>query len=86
MKSVTSRRFREMYAVLPPDARQQARKAYVLFRENASHPGLRFKKIEGTANLYSVRVGLGYRALGQMDQDVIVWFWIGSHKEYDRLV
>ena len=49
-------------------------------------PGPRFKKIDHTGNVYSVRVGLGYRALGRVDRDVIVWFWIGSHKEYDRLV
>ena len=34
----------------------------------------------------SVRVGLGYRALGVRHGDDILWFWIGSHAEYDRLV
>ena len=86
MKSVTSRQFREMYAALPLDVRRHARRAYALFREDASHPGLRFKKIDHTGNVYSVRVGPGYRALGRVDRDVIVWFRIGSHKEYDRLV
>jgi hypothetical protein len=37
-------------------------------------------------NLHSARVGLGYRALGQMDGEVMIWFWIGSHADYDKLL
>jgi hypothetical protein len=33
-----------------------------------------------------VRVALGWRALGVSKDDAIVWFWIGSHADYDRLV
>lgn len=36
--------------------------------------------------IYSVRVGPGHRALGQMDGEDIAWFWIGDHSEYDRLL
>jgi len=36
--------------------------------------------------IYSVRVGLGYRALGAMAGDTVTWFWIGSHAEYDKLL
>ena len=86
MKSVTSRRFREMYGDLPEQVRQQARRAYRLFRSNPSHPGLQFKKVDEEENIYSVRVGLSYRALGQLDGSEIVWFWIGPHAEYDKLV
>jgi len=85
MKSFTSRRFREMYADLPEQVRSQARRAYWLFRRNPAHPGLNFKKVEGD-NIYSVRVGLGYRALGQMEGSEIVWFWIGPHGDYDKLI
>jgi len=85
MKSFTSRRFREMYADLPEQVRSQARRVYWLFRRNPAHPGLNFKKVEGD-NIYSVRVGLGYRALGQMEGSEIVWFWIGPHGDYDKLI
>jgi len=47
---------------------------------------LQFKKLEGEDNIYSIRIGLEYRALGAMRKDRIVWYWIGSHSEYDRLV
>ena len=84
MRSFTSRRFRSMFAKLPEDVKLRARRAYRLFRSNPAHPGLSFKKAEGQSNIYSVRVGLGYRALGQMDGENIVWFWIGPHAEYDK--
>ena len=84
MKSHTSRRFREAYRNLPPDVRERARKAYRLFLQNPSHPGLSFKKVDDANDVYSVRVGLGYRALGKLDDGEIVWFWIGSHQEYDK--
>ena len=63
----------------------QARRMYALFRVNPSHPSLRFKKVDNQENVYSVRVGLGYRALGVLDGSTVTWFWIGSHAEYDRL-
>lgn len=86
MKSFTSRRFREMYANLPDQVRLQARKAYNLFRGDPPHPGLSFKKVDVEDNVYSARIGLGYRALGKLDGDEIVWFWIGSHNDYDKIV
>ena len=86
MRSFTSRRFREMYANLPEPVRLQSRRAYQLFRRNPSHPGLNFKKVDDENNIYSARIGLRYRALGQLDGSDIVWFWIGPHSDYDRLV
>jgi len=85
MKSSTTRRFRAAYAALPEGVQRKARLAYQLFRENPYHPSLQFKKVD-EPNVYSVRVGLGYRALGELDGPDIVWFWIGSHSEYDRIL
>ena len=85
MKSSTTRRFRTAYAALPDEAQRKARLAYHLFRENPSHPSLQFKKVD-EPNIYSVRVGLGYRALGALEGSDIIWFWIGSHSQYDRLL
>ena len=56
-----------------------------MFQANPAHPGLQFKKLEGEDNIYSVRIGLGYRALAVMKADRVVWYWIGSHSEYDHL-
>jgi hypothetical protein len=86
MKSFTTRRFRELYANLPDQVQLQTRRAYELFRRNPSHPGLNFKKMDEENNIYSARIGLGYRALGQINGSEIVWFWIGPHGDYDKLV
>jgi hypothetical protein len=56
MNSRTTRRFRELLAALPAHVRRQARDAYALFRQNPSHPGLRFKKIHPDPPMYSARV------------------------------
>jgi hypothetical protein len=86
MNSHTTRRFRELFAALPAPVQQQARAAYQLFRQNPSHPGLRFKQVHANPSIYSARVGISYRAVGVLNGSTIIWFWIGSHAEYDKLL
>jgi hypothetical protein len=72
-------------AVLPEQARRQARAAYELFRNDPFHPSLQFKPISPRdPRVYSVRIGLHYRAMGVRKTDRIVWYWIGTHANYDR--
>ena len=56
------------------------------FEADPWHASLRFKRIQGAPGLYSVRIGSGYRALGQRDDAGITWFWIGAHAEYDEML
>ena len=86
MISHTTRRFRACLEALPDHVRRQAQIAYRLFLLDPWHPGLHFKPVHPTKPIYSARVGLGYRALGVRDGDAVVWFWIGSHADYDRLI
>jgi hypothetical protein len=86
MNSRTTRRFRELFAALPPQVQRQAREAYRLFLQNPSHPGLHFKKVYSDPPTYSARVGISYRAVGARDEDIIIWFWIGSHSDYEKLL
>jgi hypothetical protein len=86
MQSRTTRQFWRLFSDLPLDVQQDARRVYRLFQSNPAHPGLRFKKLEGEDHVYSARIGLDYRALAVMKKDRIVWYWIGSHSDYDRLV
>ncbi|HBI42068.1 MAG TPA: hypothetical protein DDY78_04305 [Planctomycetales bacterium] len=86
MNSRTTRRFRNLLTALPAYVRAQARDAYELFRQNSSHPGLHFKKVHSDPPTYSARVGIGYRAVGAMDGDTMIWFWIGSHADCDKLL
>ena len=48
-------------------------------------PSLRFKRVHAALPIYSARVGIGYRALAIVDGDTAIWFWVGTHAEYDRL-
>lgn len=84
MRSKTSKDFRKALRQLSPQAREQARRAYQLFRDNPHHPSLRFKPVHAQLPVYSVRVGRSYRAIGVVEDDVIVWIWIGTHNEYDK--
>jgi len=86
MKSKINEDFLDAYRKLPADIREQARKAYRLFRDNPQHPSLNFKSIHPTEPYYSVRISRGYRTVGIRDDDVIIWFWIGSHSDYDKLI
>ncbi|MGF2412171.1 ParE family toxin-like protein [Ferruginibacter sp.] len=83
MKHFTVPSFWECYDKLPAEIKEHADKNYSLLKENPNHPSLHFKKIE---KYYSVRVSLRYRALGIEAEEGIVWFWIGSHAEYDKLL
>ena len=75
-----------MFSNLPVDTQRDAKRASRLFLSNPAHPGLQFKKLEGEVDIYSARIALGYRALAVMKKDQIIWYWIGSHSDYDRLV
>ena len=86
MHSQTTRQFWRLFSDLPVDVQQAATRAYRLFQSNPAHPGLQFKKVDGEDNIYSARIGLEYRALAVMKKDRIVWYWIGSHSDYDRLI
>ena len=86
MKSVTTRRFREAYARLPESIRKHAKRAYGQFKENPQHPSLRLKQVHTAEPIVSVRITAAYRALGVRDSDTVVWFWIGNHSEYERLI
>jgi hypothetical protein len=71
------------YRALPSAVRDLADKSFSLLKTNQHHPSLHLKQI---GKFWSVRVGLHHRALGIGVDDGLVWFWIGSHSDYDKLV
>ncbi len=80
----TIRRFWKCYDALPESVQKNADECYELLKQDPSHPSLHFKKIG--KKYWSVRAGLDYRALGVESENGILWFWIGSHAEYDKLL
>jgi hypothetical protein len=71
------------YRNLPSHIREVADKNFTLLKMDPRHPSLHFKKI---GKIWSVRIGLFHRALAVKADDGFLWFWIGSHSEYDKLV
>jgi len=78
--------FREGFRKLPQRIQQQARKNYKLWKQNPHHRSLEFKKVHHSRPIYSVRVSIGWRAVGIKRGDEVSWFWIGSHAQYDLLI
>ena len=70
MRRFASPAFWEAYRRLPDDVRALADKNYL-------------KKV---GPFWSVRVGGRYRALATEIDQGLLWFWIGSHADYDALV
>lgn len=83
MRHIAPRSFWERYQKLPKPVQRLADKNFNLLKQDAGHPSLSLKK---TGNYWSVRVGLHYRALAVEQGDELVWFWIGTHAEYDRIL
>lgn len=86
MKSRTTVQFRELFAGLPEPVQDQARKAYRQFKQDSSYSSLRFKKVHPKLPIYSARINKDYHAIGQLVDDTVIWFWVGSHAEYDLLL
>jgi hypothetical protein len=76
-------RFWSCYRRLTEEVQRLADRSYELLRNDPRHPSLHLKTV---GSLWSVRVGLHYRALAVEDGVDLIWVWIGSHAEYDRLV
>jgi len=71
------------YRQLPPEIQDLADKNFELLKQNLRHPSLRLKKV---GIFYSAQVGLHYRVLAKERSEGLVWFWVGHHSEYDRLL
>jgi hypothetical protein len=76
------------YDALPAEVQLKADQQFALLKIDPRHPSLHFKKVgaSGVREVWSARVSLRYRALAVQRQDAFVWFWIGDHQAYDRMI
>jgi hypothetical protein len=86
MISRTTDRFWQCYRELPEEVNREARNAYKSFKKDPDHPGLRFTRVHSTRPRFSLRITGNYRAVGIQQDKQIIWFWIGSHTDYDHLL
>jgi hypothetical protein len=78
-----SKGFWRQFEGLAPEVQQLARENYELLKSSPQHPSLHFKRV---GKFWSARIGLAHRVLGMESPSGIVWFWIGPHEEYRRLI
>ena len=86
MLSTASKKFWKAFDKLDETVQKQARASYELFQEDPRHPSLHFKQVHNTLPVYSARVNLNHRALGIVEDNTIIWFWIGAHDEYEKII
>jgi hypothetical protein len=86
MNSVATRRFWDLFHALPAEIQTLAIKNCHLWRVNPNHPALRFRRLKGSEDRFTVHIGDHYRALGRLSSGTMTWVWIGTHSDYDQLV
>lgn len=86
MKYKTYPSFWKTYESLDNEIKKQAKKSFELWRENPFHPSLHFKCVNKEENVWSLRISRRYRALCIYENDTVIWFWIGNHNDYLRLI
>ena len=83
MKHFASSSFWDHYEKLPGSIKELANRDFDLLKKNPKHPSLHVKKV---GHYWSARVGRRHRALAVEIKDGLIWFWIGTHSDYDKLV
>jgi hypothetical protein len=83
LKHFASPKFWESYNKLPISVRELADKNFNILKNNPKHPSLHFKQI---GKFWSVRIGRRYRALAIEESEGLIWFWIGSHTDYEEFL
>jgi mRNA-degrading endonuclease RelE of RelBE toxin-antitoxin system len=78
-----SQEFWRLYEQLPENIRRLADKNFEILKADPRHPSLRLKKV---GRYWSARIGDNYRTLAVESSDGLIWFWIGTHADYDRLI
>jgi len=85
LKHFTVADFWKGYEILSKEVQVLADKSFDLLKKNPRHPSLQFKKIQNT-DFWSARVGLYFRVLAFQKAEGFVWFWIGTHAQYNKLI
>ena len=86
MKSHTTAAFRRLLSEQSERVRRDAQKAWRIWLVDPSAHGLQFKKLKLNGQFWSVRINDDFRVVGVMKGDAVIWFWIGSHVDYERLL
>lgn len=82
--------YRERLDKLTPRVSALADSAFALFLRDPRHPSLRNHRLDDVhrgrhrAGSRSVAISKQYRVIYTLDGDTNVWYWIGSHSDYNN--
>ena len=86
MNPFTVKSYWKSYNGLPKKIQKDADRKFDLWRQNPFHPSLNFKCVNAEYNIWSVRVTMDYRALAVRNAKSVIWYWIGDHNKYEKLL
>ena len=92
IRNVRTHQFKERFAQLPAKIQDAAKDAYRLFLSDPYSPQLRNHELhDGNKGRHrkasrAVSVTRRYRAIYTIDGDTYVWYWIGSHEDYNDFI
>ena len=79
MQLFRTERFKKDFQRLPTEIRQRTEKALELLVSNSRHPSLQVKKMEGTRDIWELRVTDNYRITFQFIQEGVLLRRVGTH-------
>ena len=88
-RSIVTPKFRDMIAKLPAHIQKEAREGFEAWQQDPAIVGWkRLKMMNSTADVFSVEIGLRYRAIGILSKEhnAVVWVFAGSHETYNNFI
>ena len=79
MQLLRTERFKKDFQGLPSDIQSRTEKALALFMANRRHPSLHVKKMEGTRDIWELRVTDNHRITFQLVQEGALLRRVGTH-------
>jgi hypothetical protein len=88
-RNVRRKSYKDQLSRLPREIRREAAAAFRQFKKTPSHRSLRHHVLKDRGRgrhevgSCSVSINMNYRAVYFVDGDTNVWYWIGTHTEFD---
>jgi hypothetical protein len=86
VESIATQKFWKCFELLPSEIQDKAKQTYHGWKADPFNPQFSFKQMNSKRAVFSIRIALKYRALAIKQNNTKIWFWIGSHEDYNNLV
>ena len=79
MRIYRTSKFKKQYKKLPAEIKNLFQKQLLLFFENSSHNSLGIKKMQGTFDVWEMKITKSYRLTFQKQDEAFIFRNIGTH-------